>query len=86
MNLCRPCGEDFSSVGSFDAHRVGEHDYTLHEGLKMEPPREDGRRCLTVDEMEEAGWDKDKHGRWRAPGHPGDEGPADRSRFEPVVL
>lgn len=63
-NLCRSCGQDFAYVGGFDDHRVGEHDYTLSEGLRMDPPREDGRRCLSESEMVARGWGRDKHGRW----------------------
>jgi hypothetical protein len=51
MNLCRSCGEDFGSITAFDAHRVGSHEYTSTEGLRMEPSKEDGRRCLSVSEM-----------------------------------
>jgi len=52
-------------VRAFDAHRVGVHAYTYSEGLKMDPMREDGRRCLTVAEMEEQGWFKDRFDRWK---------------------
>ena len=45
MNLCRACGQDFSSVRTFDDHRVGKHAYL------WSPAREDGRRCLDPAEM-----------------------------------
>jgi hypothetical protein len=61
VNLCRRCGEDFGSLSAFDAHRVGRHDYL------WSPEREDGRRCLDVDELERAGWHRDSCGRWRRP-------------------
>jgi hypothetical protein len=48
MNLHASCGGDFTSVRLFDAHRVGAHAYLYAEGLKREPPREDGRRCLSA--------------------------------------
>lgn len=67
MNLCSPCGQDFNSVKLFDRHRVGRHAYTLSEGLKMEPPRDDGRRCLSVPEMSALGWTLNKRGRWIDP-------------------
>jgi hypothetical protein len=67
MNLCCDCGEDFTGIRLFDAHRVGRHAYTYSEGLAMDPPREDGRRCLDVDEMQERGWRLDKRGRWQDP-------------------
>ena len=78
MNLCATCGEDFGSVSAFDAHRVGKYtqagpaEYTerLEQGLiradedwRSEPAF--GRRCLSLDEMQERGMKKDKRGRWR---------------------
>jgi hypothetical protein len=65
MNLCRSCDTDFASVAAFDRHRTGTHEYTLSEGLRFEPPVEDGRRCMDVDEMLEAGMEVDPRGRWR---------------------
>jgi hypothetical protein len=67
VNLCAGCGQDFAGLTLFDAHRVGKHAYTSTEGLRMEPPREDGRRCLSPDEMLERGWKQDQHDRWRGP-------------------
>lgn len=55
VNLCRSCGEDFGSVEAFDTHRVGTHAYSYSEGAVMLPPREDGRRCLSVREIETLG-------------------------------
>ena len=54
--FCTSCGRDFTGDSLFDQHRVGTHDYTISEGLKLDPPREDGRRCLDVDEMRKKGW------------------------------
>lgn len=51
MNCCRSCNQDFGSVSAFDAHRTGTHAYTYSEGLKQEPPVENGRRCLSTREM-----------------------------------
>lgn len=65
MNLCSMCGEDFTGVSDFDSHRVGVHAYTYSEGLKRDPMVEDGRRCLTIQEMYEKGWAHDRYGRWR---------------------
>ena len=65
MNLCRVCGLDFTGVRDFDSHRVGTHQYTYSEGLKMDPIREDGRRCLSAEEMRSKGWALDRYGRWR---------------------
>lgn len=67
MNLCRACDQDFGSVMLFDKHRVGVHTYTYEEGLRMSPPVEDGRRCLSIGEMKSRGWEHDDHGRWIDP-------------------
>lgn len=64
LNFCRPCGQDFNGLTLFDAHRVGKHDFTYKEGLRMNPPRENGRRCLTVEEMTAKGWTLNQRGRW----------------------
>lgn len=64
-NLCRSCSQDFGSIGGFDHHRVGEHDYTYSEGLQLDPPREDGRRCMTDEELLASGYVLDpEFGRW----------------------
>ena len=63
-NWCASCGTDFSSVRAFDAHRVGVHAYTRSEGLRLDPPREDGRCCLDAVEMGAAGLTVDGSGRW----------------------
>lgn len=63
-NQCGPCGLDFSSLRAFDTHHVGKHAYTHEEGLAMNPPRQDGRRCLTVDELRAAGFSQNTRGRW----------------------
>src|SRR5579883_2762651 len=65
MNLCTVCGEDFASLAAFDRHRVGRHAYSYRQGLRREPPREDGRRCLDPDEMRKAGLERDGRGHWR---------------------
>ncbi|SRR5580765_2275242 len=52
---CTSCGRDFSGDKLFDRHRIGKHEYTYSEGLNSIPPLEDGRRCMTTDEMLEAG-------------------------------
>lgn len=67
MNECGACGQDFGSVAAFDEHRVGEHDYLFSEGVQMEPPRYDGRRCLDVSEMEARGFHRDRWNRWALP-------------------
>ena len=67
MNYCTSCRRDFAAVRAFDAHRVGKHAYTYSEGLKLNPPREDGRRCLHQTEMVERGFAEDTRGRWVDP-------------------
>ena len=61
MNLCRSCDQDFSSVRLFDAHRVGKHEYLASD------LRPDGRRCFSVAEMLERGWERYTRGRWQDP-------------------
>lgn len=58
------CDQDFASVRAFDDHRVGKHAYTYSQGLRMDPMREDGRRCLSQDEMRDVGMAQDERGRW----------------------
>jgi hypothetical protein len=58
VNLCRNCGEDFGSVQAFDAHRVGTHAYLW----SLE--RQDGRRCLDIEEMEARGFVRNARGGW----------------------
>jgi hypothetical protein len=65
MNHCCACNRDFASVAAFDRHRSGRHDFTFAEGLALDIPREDGRRCLDADEMAGVGMELDERGRWR---------------------
>jgi hypothetical protein len=67
VNLCSSCGLDFGSVDLFDRHRVGVHAYSFAEGFALDPPREDGRHCLDVNEMAKAGWRLNRRGRWFDP-------------------
>lgn len=67
MNLCRACGQDFSSVGLFDRHRTGRHAYTFAEGLRMDPPVDDGRRCLDLSDMRSLWWEPNERGAWHDP-------------------
>jgi hypothetical protein len=64
-NRCVACKKDFASVAAFDRHRIGTHEYDFAEGLRFDPPREDGRRCMDEDEMTEAGMELDARERWR---------------------
>jgi len=49
---CATCHLTFTSVGPFDAHRVGEMN---------------DRRCLTPGELRKKGYEPNKYGRWRKP-------------------
>jgi hypothetical protein len=40
---------------------------TYEQGLSLDPPREDGRRCLDSEEMQSKGWTQDGRGRWLDP-------------------
>jgi hypothetical protein len=64
VNVCAACGERFGAVRSFDRHRVGVHAFTYREGLAMDPRREDGRRCLSVPELELQGFVRNAFGAW----------------------
>jgi hypothetical protein len=55
-SYCCCCGRDFSCDRLFERHRVGRHVYTFPEGLRLDPPRDDGRRCLDDDELRALGW------------------------------
>ncbi len=70
MTECASCGLAFAGTSAFDFHRRGVHAFTLSEGLRMEQRREDGRRCLHVSEMGEAGMELDSRGRWRVKASP----------------
>jgi hypothetical protein len=72
MNLCTTCGEDFGSVESFDAHRVGNYPQrgpSEYEGSLEAWTPDKGRRCLTVEEMESGSFQgrqfvRNGRGRW----------------------
>ena len=63
-NQCALCFLDFASSRAFDKHKVGVHAYTFAEGMRLSPPRENGRRCLDVDEMRGKGFVQNAYGRW----------------------
>jgi hypothetical protein len=41
--------------------------YTYEQGLSLDRPREDGRRCLDGEVMQSKGWTQDGRGRWLDP-------------------
>ena len=65
--LCRGCDTDFASLTAFDRHRTGTFDYDYEKGVLMDPPRYDGRRCRSYDEMESKKMELDKNGSWCIP-------------------
>jgi hypothetical protein len=75
LNQCSACGADFTSVRLFDAHRVGVHEYDCS------PERPDGRRCLSSEEKQAKGWEKDGRGRWFDPARVADA----RARLRPAA-
>lgn len=54
-NLCTTCKRDFSSLGSFDRHRIGDHGKN--------------RRCMTPEEMTADGM-REKNGLWMGEENP----------------
>jgi hypothetical protein len=63
-NLCTGCYQNFASVNAFDRHRIGNHEYTFWEGQRMHPPRDNGRRCRDIEEMQALGFVMTAEGRW----------------------
>jgi hypothetical protein len=57
-NLCRSCGQDFGSVQAFDLHRIGDH------AQLWSPEHPNGRRCLSISELEQRGFRRNTRGRW----------------------
>jgi hypothetical protein len=55
LAYCRGCGRDLSGETLFDHHRVGVHEYMFAEGLRRDPPVDDGRRCFDENELRELG-------------------------------
>src|SRR5947208_15770430 len=54
LNQCTGCGKAFASLEAFDAHRVGKHPQTgpsEYAGSLEDWTPEQGRRCLTLEEM-----------------------------------
>jgi len=67
LNLCRTCDQDFTSVRLFDAHRVGAYGPGDYKGDLEDWSPEQGRRCLSIEEMEERGWAQNERDRWFDP-------------------
>ena len=75
---CPACGELFSSVATFDRHRVGE--FASNGGTNT-------RRCLTVAELMAQEWPKTDRGFWLRPAprpvHYALEGPSSPDPCQP---
>lgn len=56
---CPTCLEQFGSDQAFDRHRVGSF-------ASPDSPQH-SRRCLSVPEMDEAGWTRNPKGQWLRP-------------------
>jgi len=56
---CPTCGECFTSTRAFDRHRSGSY---------AKPNQPNTRRCLTADEMDTAGFDRNARGFRGEPG------------------
>jgi hypothetical protein len=54
LNQCCACGEDFASLAAFDAHILSKPSDSLFD-------------CLSVSELEAAGWTQNAKGRWTSP-------------------
>jgi hypothetical protein len=67
LNYCCACKKDFSSLSAFDKHRAGVHEYTFLQGIHLDPPKENGRRCLDEDEFSKVGLFLNEKGRWSLP-------------------
>jgi hypothetical protein len=65
LNQCGACRKDFTSIASFDRHRVGVHAYTYSQGLRFPELVEDGRRCLDNSELNALGIVQIANGRWQ---------------------
>ena len=66
-DICATCQLVFTGTADFDSHRVGTHAYTYSEGVAMSPLHEDGRRCLSLEEIEQDGCVRNSHGCWSHP-------------------
>jgi hypothetical protein len=79
---CGGCGEMFTSLATFDAHRVGEYDAPVarpqeKQATRTTPVTHHTRRCLTLAELRAAGLCAER--RWITVMH---EGVASREEHE----
>jgi hypothetical protein len=71
MNECSSCGRDYGSLRAFDAHRLGQYPQrgpSEYVGPVEGWTPEKGRRCMTTEELEEAGFIRNAYGRVTLPG------------------
>ena len=67
MNECATCGENFGSIGAFDAHRIGNYlqkGRPEYVGSLEDWTSSKGRRCLAVVELVERGFEINAFGAW----------------------
>lgn len=69
MDICTGCKEKFRSLAGFAKHRIGswgEGIYASNDIKRKNPTgyTEHSRRCMTVNEMLEAGMSKNEKGQW----------------------
>ncbi len=72
--ICTVCGKKFKSTAAFDMHRVGpfevdEHGVPIAEfspegGVRWKKRTRSGRRCMSTEEMIEAGMGTNAKGQW----------------------
>lgn len=64
---CAACEQDFASLDMFDRHLVGDRQAGVYRGPLWDWETARGLRCLTVEEMIERGWERNRRGRWHDP-------------------
>lgn len=73
MNHCRACNTTFVSITAFDMHRTGDYEKAVYEvkpngatTTKVIGRTPSTRRCMTEQEMRDAGMKQDERGWWNA--------------------
>lgn len=73
MSHCRSCNTTFVSLTSFDMHRAGDYEKPIYEvkpngttTKKIVGRAPCTRRCMTEQEMRDAGMKQDERGRWNS--------------------
>ncbi len=68
-STCRACGEVFKSISAFDKHRIGSYGEPIYKNGNPETKKVLGytkptRRCMTKEEMLQAGMLQNDKGLW----------------------